>query len=426
MSISSAYPHPRGLAWVFEDGDFPRLWYVGLVVFMVRWMETLAMAVFVYQRTGSPFLVAMTQMLRLLPMGLLGAFLGVAADRIERRTALLATTLMMAASSGALAALAWADQLQVWHIMIACFVNGIGWAADNPVRRVAIGEVVGAERMGRAMSLDVAANNGSRMLGPTAGGVLLATLGIAGVFSLSIALYATSLLAIFLLRYRNRHAQSGAPAVFARIAEGLRAARQDARLLGVLSVTIIYNVFAWPFTAMVPVVAQGSLHLDDSHTGLLQSMDGIGAFLGALAIGIVVGRRHFALAFIGGAFSYLGTDHPLRAARQSVRSRRRPARRGHRRVRVQHHAGDARLPVRPGRDAQPDAGRAVGVHRFRADRLHQYRAARQLARRPGGDRGHRDRGIGGDGPGVPLMAADPLIGCNGPMAPQWRLVPVVS
>ncbi|MEO8714857.1 MAG: MFS transporter, partial [Acetobacteraceae bacterium] len=134
MSLSLAARFARSPARAFANADFFRLWYAGLTVFMVRWMETLAMAVFVYQRTGSPFLVAMTQMLRLLPMGMFGAFLGVGADRSERRTALAIMTAMMASSSGALAILAWAGQLEVWHIMIACFVNGIGWAADNPVR----------------------------------------------------------------------------------------------------------------------------------------------------------------------------------------------------------------------------------------------------------------------------------------------------
>ena len=305
MSISLAARFARFPAWSFAGADFWRLWYAGLTVFMVRWMETLAMAVFVYQRTGSPFLVAMTQMLRLVPMGLLGAFLGVAADRIERRTALLVMTTMMATSSGTLAVLAWAGQLQVWHIMIACFVNGIGWAADNPVRRVAIGEVVGAERMGAAMSLDVAANNGTRMLGPTAGGLLLAGVGIGGVFTASVALYATSLVATLLLGYRNQHAVSGPIAVLARIAEGLAVVRQDRRLIGTLTVTIIYNVFAWPFTAMVPVIAQGTLHLNDANTGLLQSMDGIGAFLGAIAIALMVRRAHFRLTYIGGVLSYM-------------------------------------------------------------------------------------------------------------------------
>ena len=63
-------------AWLIDSADFWRLWFVGLVVFVVRWVETVAVGVFVYQQTGSPFIVAMMTMLRLLPMGLFGAFLG--------------------------------------------------------------------------------------------------------------------------------------------------------------------------------------------------------------------------------------------------------------------------------------------------------------------------------------------------------------
>jgi MFS family permease len=320
LSTSFANRLARSPAWAFAGADFWRLWYAGMTVFMVRWMETLVMAIFVYQRTGSAFLVAMTQMLRLLPMGMFGAFLGVAADRMERRTGLAIVTVMMAASSGALAVLAWSGDLAVWHIMIACFVNGIGWAADNPVRRVAMGEVVGAEHMGRAMSLDVAANNGSRMIGPTVGGLMLAYVGIGGVFTASVALYATSLIATLLLRYRNLHAVPGQVSVLARIAEGLVVARRDPRLVGTLTITIIYNVFAWPFTSLIPVIAQANLHLDDANTGLLQSMDGVGAFLGAVVIAVVVRRSRYKMAYVGGILSYLIAimvfavlNHPLPA-----------------------------------------------------------------------------------------------------------------
>lgn len=287
-------------------GEFWRLWYAGMTAFLVRWMESLGMALFIYQRTGSPLLVAMTQMLRLLPMALLGAFLGAWAERIERRTALVLVTLMMAGSSGTLAVLASLGRLEVWHVMLACFVNGIGWAADNPVRRAAIGEVVGAERMGTAMSLDVAANNGSRMVGPVLGGVLLALVGIAGVFATSVVFYASSVVTTLGLRYRNAGGVAGRGPVLAGIAEGLRSVRADPRLVGTLTVTIVYNVFGWPFTSMVPVIAQGTLHLNDAHTGLLQSMDGIGAFLGAAAIAFLARRRErFLTLYVGGVLAYL-------------------------------------------------------------------------------------------------------------------------
>src|SRR3712207_5262610 len=140
---------------LFAVPDFRRLWGVGLVVFVVRWLETLAISLFVYNATGSAFLVAMMTMLRLLPMGLLGAFLGAWAERVEPRTGLLAIVLSSLLTSLALAVLAQAGALAVWHLAVASLVNGLAWAADNPVRRLAIGQVAGGARMGQAMSVDV-------------------------------------------------------------------------------------------------------------------------------------------------------------------------------------------------------------------------------------------------------------------------------
>ena len=83
-----------------DNPDFCRLWFVGMVAFVVRWLEMLAIGVFAYQLTGSAFVVAMLSMLRVLPMGLFGAVLGAAAERIERHRALV---LMIAISiAGAL------------------------------------------------------------------------------------------------------------------------------------------------------------------------------------------------------------------------------------------------------------------------------------------------------------------------------------
>jgi MFS family permease len=273
-------------------------------VFTVRWGEALAAAVFVFQRTHSPFLVAMMLMLRLLPMGLFGAFLGAWAERFERRAALVLTILVMGATSAVLALLAFAGRLTVWEIAAASFINGIGWAADNPVRRVAMGEVVGTEQMGRAMSLDVAASTGSRMLGPAIGGALLAVGGIGAVFSLSVVLYATALAATLMVQSRNAHAPVAGRSVLAGIAEGLTFARRDPRLTGVLLVTVIYNIFAWPFTSMVPVIAETNLHLGSAATGVLASMDGVGAFIGAILLAAWVKRSQFAAAYMGGVISY--------------------------------------------------------------------------------------------------------------------------
>ena len=68
---------------------------------MVRWLEMLAVSIFVWQATGSAFLVAMMGMLRILPMGLFGAPIGVLAERVQPRSALTAIVLVSLLTSAA-------------------------------------------------------------------------------------------------------------------------------------------------------------------------------------------------------------------------------------------------------------------------------------------------------------------------------------
>jgi MFS family permease len=301
LTVSWATPRKRLLA----EPDFRRLWLVGLVVFSVRWLEMLAVAVFAYRHTGSPFIVALLTMLRMLPMTLFGALIGTAAERLERRKALVFVTLSMLLCSITLALLAWTGKLQVWHLAVASFVSGLAWTADNPVRRTMIGEVVGAERMSAAMSIDVGANNASRVLGPTVGGILLATFGIGGAFTVSVAGYLVATVVALRVRHRNLGVMPTTGGVIERMIEGFMLVRRDRRLSGTMVITVIYNTFGWPFTSMVPVIGQDNLGLGAAGIGLLASMDGVGAFCGAVLIALCARPQHYARLFTGGVAIYL-------------------------------------------------------------------------------------------------------------------------
>jgi MFS family permease len=292
----------RGL---LANADFRRLWLVGTLTFAVRWLEMLVVGVFVYQHTGSAFDVALMTLLRSLPMTLFGAVIGALAERIQRRQALVAVVLTMLATSVCLAVLAYTGTLAVWHLAVASFCNGAAWAADNPVRRVMIGEVVGHEQMGRAMSVDVGANNATRMLGPIVGGLLLASTGIAGAFSASVVCYAAALAAAMRVSYRNTPITAASGGVLTRIIEGLLLVRNTPKLIGILTITVIYNVFGWPFTSMIPVIGQDNLHLGAGGIGVLASMDGIGAFCGSIALMLWAKPANYARLYVGGVVLYL-------------------------------------------------------------------------------------------------------------------------
>jgi MFS family permease len=86
--------------------DFRRLLLVGLAVSVARWLEMLVVGIVVFQVTGSAFLVAAMTLLRMAPMGLFGALLGVLADRVPRRRSLVAVLALQGVALGAISALA--------------------------------------------------------------------------------------------------------------------------------------------------------------------------------------------------------------------------------------------------------------------------------------------------------------------------------
>lgn len=285
--------------------DFRRLWMVGLAISVARWLEMLVVGIVVFQVTGSAFLVAAMTLLRLAPMGLFGALLGVLADRVPRRRALLGILVLQGAAVGAMSLLAFADALAVWHIAIACFCGGLGWATDNPVRRMMIGQSVGAGRMSAAMSLDVMGSNASRVAGPALGGTLLAALGAGEAFGLACLLYVVAIGAAVGLRVGAAASPSRGTPVLHEMRESLGLGIRQPRLRAVLIVTIIFNLFAWPCTSMIPVIGKASLGLGPDGVGVLASMDGLGALVGAALVGMLGRPERHAALYVGGTALYL-------------------------------------------------------------------------------------------------------------------------
>lgn len=290
---------------LFSLADFRRLWFVGLSLSIVRWLELLALALFAYQLTGSAFIVAMLTMVRMLPMSLFGAVIGAAAERFDRRRAIVLVVAVQTAVTLVLAILASLGAIAVWHLFVASFINGIGWAADHPVRRMMVGDAVGAERIGPALSIDAATNNGTRVLGPMLSGLLLGEYGITSVFWFSLALYAPALVAALRIGMRRQHSAARPASFVTSIREGFVWLTRDRRLLGVFVMTIIFNLFGWPATSMVPVIGTDYLGLGPKGVGLLAACDGVGGLIGALLVAAYARAAWYGRIFVSAVAIYM-------------------------------------------------------------------------------------------------------------------------
>ena len=277
---------PRRLTELLGDPRYLRLWLIGVLSMAARWMEMLVVGVFAVETTGSPVLVALLVILRMLPLAVFGSIVGTVTDRMAPRRLLRLALLLATLASLAVLGLALSGLAAYWHIALATFLSGVVWTTDMPVRRRLIGDVAGPERIAAAMSLDSATSNATRLIGPLFGGLLYHWLGLGGAFGLAAALYALCLILA-----------PGVPAAF--LASG--AARRPARILGdlgegfryllrepevrrILWVTVIFNIWGFPFVSMIPVIGTENLGLGAAAIGGLAALEGGGAFLGALLI----------------------------------------------------------------------------------------------------------------------------------------------
>jgi MFS family permease len=72
-----------------------------------------------------------------------------------------------------------------------------------------------------------------------------------------------------------------------------------------IGITIVYNVWCFPFMAMIPVIAQKDFALTPFAVGALSACDGIGGTLGAIAVGLLVTTRTLFHAYFLGTLAFL-------------------------------------------------------------------------------------------------------------------------
>lgn len=306
--LSFASPDASVSRLLFGNRTFLSVWGTGGLVGIVRWLQFLVLGIHTFEITGSPLLVSLIPLLWMLPLALCGPLIGVFADRSDRKMLVLVSLAIALAFSVAMAVAAAHASFGFWPVALASFVGGMLWATDIPVRRRLLGDVTKAEDLATAMSLDSAASSSTRMFGPVLGGVVLQFFSLSGVFILSAILFALCLVAIASIPSAAKDARK--PRVrsghlFGELISGFRFVIEDARLRWILSITIVFNLWGFPFTSMIPVIGADILGLAPALIGLLSSSEGLGAFIGAIVLALFARPRQFVAIYHFGTVLYL-------------------------------------------------------------------------------------------------------------------------
>jgi MFS family permease len=171
--------------------------------------------------------------------------------------------------------------VQIWMVLIIAVGRGIVLSFNQPARQSLISELVPREDLKNAIALNSATLNLTRVLGPTLGGVLIATVGVAGAFYLNAASFLAVLGALSLMRFPER-VQRTRSGMFADLAGGLAYLRQRPTLRTLVLLALLPMVLGMPYMTMLTVFASDVLKVGGGGLGLLTACSGIGAVTGAL------------------------------------------------------------------------------------------------------------------------------------------------
>ncbi|WP_187829922.1 MFS transporter [Siccirubricoccus phaeus] len=305
MPRDAAEAHRHPLLRLIGNPDVRRLWAVGALANAMRWVEILVASVFTFEVTGSAFATSLVVMARSLPMLLAGAFTGAIAEVLDRRRLLMCGQAATAFSTAAIAALAFAGALEVWHLALAALLAGLVWTGEMASRRRMLTEAAGEADLVQAMALDTTTAHTTRMAGPLLGGVLYQWLGIGPAFALASGCYVLTFLMLSGVRLPQARRVLRPRQVLLDVAEGVALVRRLPVLRAVVVATVAMNVFAFSFASVLPALGTLAYAATPAQIGLLSAGEPAGALLGGLFLATRRGAWLSPLVLLGGCGFFL-------------------------------------------------------------------------------------------------------------------------
>mgnify|MGYP000634291872 FL=1 len=260
-----------------------RLYFGGQCISLIgTWMQQIAMSWLVFRLTGSVLLLATVTFTAQIPILVATPYMSVFVDRFDRRKLLVLTQTLSMIQALLMAILTLTGFVQVWHIMVLSLLIGLINALDNPTRQSFYPSLVSPDKLSNAIALNSAVINGSRLIGPAVGGVLIGLLGEGICFLLNGISYIAVIVALLLMRLPSTRGCTVKQKVLEDMRDGFRYVVRNIPIRTLLLLMSAISFFGLPLMTFIPAYVKTILHGESEMLGLLLSCIGVGSFVAAL------------------------------------------------------------------------------------------------------------------------------------------------
>ena len=226
---------------------------------------------------------------------------GAVADRVPRRTLIVATELGSGVIVAVVAILGFAGALQIWHLYVTYALFGAANAFSVPALGAIIPELVPEEILVAGNAVQGLSRQGARVGGPVVGGLIVATAGPPAAFAFDAVTFFLSAGAVALTRARPLGVEER-KSVFNEIREGFAFVFSVQWLwVTIFGWSLIAAAFVGAITVALPLLVTSVLGGGAPTYGLISAAIGVGEAVGATAVAQVHIRRSGLAMYLFGA-----------------------------------------------------------------------------------------------------------------------------
>ena len=279
-----------------EHRNFRLLW-IGLLVSMTGSLMQNAAILWHVSLLVSPdrkgLALGLVGLVRVAPIVVFSMLSGVVADVWNRRKLMLLTQSAATMVALVLAILTFRGLTQVWPIYLLAALGSSAGAFDLPARQSLIPMLVPREHLPNAISLNSIMFQTTSVIGPSLGGILIATSSVAWVYVVNAVSFLFVLAALLMMRGipARQEAEGGSKNEVSLHAalEGLRFVFQSPVIRSTMVLDFLATFFS-SATALLPIFAQDVLRVGAQGYGWLYAAPAAGALVTSTAMVLLADR----------------------------------------------------------------------------------------------------------------------------------------
>ena len=302
MQTAGTQRRPRlQMFTALRHSSFRRFW-MGMVASVLGFqIMTVAQGWLIYDLTDSKLALGYVGLAAGLPAIALNLFGGVIADKVNQRRLLIVTQITSSMGMLALATLTLTGLVEPWHIIASAFLIGSVQAFDTPTRQSLFPHLIDREDMLNAVALNSMVWQGTRVIGPAIGGIIIGTrLGVAPGFFAPFLGFLIMAVMIATLRLPPIQRAKGA-SLLHDMAQGINFVRTNTIFAFLISMTFFNSIFGMSYIFILPVFARDIFEVGTSGLGVLHGASGFGAVLGTLITASLGNFQRKGWLILGGA-----------------------------------------------------------------------------------------------------------------------------